>query len=172
MNKLRLLFKHFAFNFIRRYRRNPASRWTILVIDLFALLVAFAVTDLFRLRMSDFIDWPSLIFKYCFFGVIATIFYLIIGTYRSIIRHGGMYDIYKVLISNGAAALLLIAFNLVNNNHPIVTNRPTEHLQRLHPPSAPLRQHYHLRSWQRRNHSLQRPHAGPQPQLPHRRLHR
>ena len=36
-----------------------------------------------------------------------------------------MYDIYKVLISNGAAALLLIAFNLVNNNHPIVTNRYT-----------------------------------------------
>ena len=125
MNKLRLLFKHIAFNFIRRYRRNPASRWTILVIDLFALLVAFAVTDLFRLRMSDYIDWPSLIFKYCFFGVIATIFYLIIGTYRSIIRHSGMYDIYKVLASNLAAALILIAFNFINNNHPIVTNRYT-----------------------------------------------
>ena len=125
MNKLRILFKQIAFNFIRRYRRNPASRWTILVIDLFALLVAFAVTDLFRLRMSDYIDWPSLIFKYCFFGVIATIFYLIIGTYRSIIRHSGMYDVYKVLASNIAAALILIAFNFINNNHPIVTNRYT-----------------------------------------------
>ena len=125
MNKLRLLSKQIVFNFIRRYRRDPASRWTILVIDLFTLLVAFVVTDLFRLRMSDYIDWPSLIVKFCAFAVIATIFYLLIGTYRSIIRHSGMYDIYKVLVSNLAATLLLVAFNLVNNNHPIVTNRYT-----------------------------------------------
>ena len=36
-----------------------------------------------------------------------------------------MYDIYKVLISNIAAATVLIVFNFINNNHPIVTNRFT-----------------------------------------------
>ena len=96
-----------------------------MLIDLFTLIVAFAVTDLFRLRMVEHFDWPSLIVKLIAFMTLATLFYLSVGTYRSIIRHGGMYDIYKVLLSNGAAALLLIAFNLVNNNHPIVTNRYT-----------------------------------------------
>ncbi len=119
------MIKKFLFWFARRYRHAPVSRWAILLIDLFTLVVAFAVTDLFRLRMAEHIDWPSLAVKLVAFMALATLFYLGVGTYRSIIRHGGMYDIYKVLISNGAAALLLIAFNLVNNNHPIVTNRFT-----------------------------------------------
>ena len=119
------MIKKIIFNFVRRYRHTPASRWAILVIDLFTLAVAFAITDLFRLRMSEYIDWPSLLIKFVAFAFLATLFYLIIGTYRSIIRHSGMYDIYKVLISNIAAATVLIVFNLINNNHPIVTNRFT-----------------------------------------------
>ena len=94
-------------------------------IDLCSLIVAFTVTDLFRLRMVEHLDWPSLIVKLIAFMTLATLFYLAVGTYRSIIRHGGMYDIYKVVISNGAAAIFLIAFNLINNNHPIITNRYT-----------------------------------------------
>lgn len=119
------MIKKILFSFVRRYRHTPASRWAILVIDLFTLAVAFAITDLFRLRMSEYIDWPSLLIKFIAFAFLATLFYLIIGTYRSIIRHSGMYDIYKVLISNIAAATVLIIFNFINNNHPIVTNRFT-----------------------------------------------
>ena len=119
------MIKKIIFNFVRRYRHTPASRWAILVIDLFTLAVAFAITDLFRLRMSEYIDWPSLLIKFVAFAFLATLFYLTVGTYRSIIRHSGMYDIYKVLISNIAAATVLIVFNFINNNHPIVTNRFT-----------------------------------------------
>ncbi|MBR5353860.1 MAG: polysaccharide biosynthesis protein [Bacteroidales bacterium] len=119
------MIKKILFSFVRRYRHTPASRWAILVIDLFTLAVAFAITDLFRLRMSEYIDWPSLLIKFIAFAFLATLFYLIIGTYRSIIRHSGMYDIYKVLISNIAAAAVLVIFNFINNNHPIVTNRFT-----------------------------------------------
>ena len=119
------MIKKIIFNFVRRYRHTPASRWAILVIDIFTLAVAFAITDLFRLRMSEYIDWPSLLIKFVAFAILATLVYLTIGTYRSIIRHSGMYDIYKVLISNIAAATVLIVFNFINNNHPIVTNRFT-----------------------------------------------
>jgi len=112
-------------NLILRYRHMPASRWTILIIDLFTLVVAFAVTDLFRLRSAAFIDWPSLVVKLCAFGLIATVCYILVGTHRSIIRHSGMYDIYKVVVSNFAAVVVLILFNLINNNHPIVANRYT-----------------------------------------------
>ena len=119
------MIKKFLFWFARKYRHNTASRWLILLIDLFTLVVAFAVTDMFRLRMAEHIDWPSLIVKLLAFMMLATICYLFIGTYRSIIRHSGMYDIYKVLVSNGIAAIALILFNLVNNSHHIVVNRFT-----------------------------------------------
>ena len=111
--------------FLRKYRHTTASRWLILAIDLFTLVAAFAVTDLFRLRMSAHIDWPSLAVKLCAFLALAAICYVSVGTHRSIIRHSGMYDMYKVVISNFIATVILIVFNLVNNSHPIIQNRYT-----------------------------------------------
>ena len=111
--------------FGHKYRHTTASRWLILAIDLFSLTLAFAVTSLFRLRMVEIPDWPALIVKLAAFIVISTLCYIGVGTHRGIIRHSGMYDIYKILISNGIACLILIIFNFLNNNHTIVANRFT-----------------------------------------------
>ena len=99
--------------------------YLFLAIDLFSLTLAFAITSLFRLRMVEIPDWPALIVKLAAFIVISTLCYIGVGTHRGIIRHSGMYDIYKILISNGIACLILIIFNFLNNNHTIVANRFT-----------------------------------------------
>ena len=75
--------------------------------------------------MVEIPDWPALIVKLAAFIVISTLCYIGVGTHRGIIRHSGMYDIYKILISNGIAGLVLIIFNFINNNHTIVANRFT-----------------------------------------------
>ena len=111
--------------FLLKYRHTTASRWLILAIDLFTLTVAFAVTDLLRLRMAPHIDWPSLVVKLCAFLALASICYISVGTHRSIIRHSGLYDIHKVILSNFIATAILVVFNLINNNHPIIQNRYT-----------------------------------------------
>ena len=111
--------------FGHKYRHTTASRWLILAIDLFSLTLAFAVTSLFRLRVVELPNWPALIVKLAAFIVISTLCYIGVGTHRGIIRHSGMYDIYKILISNGIACLILIIFNFINNNHTIVANRFT-----------------------------------------------
>ena len=119
------MIKKLLFRIVRRYRYTTASRWAIYAIDLFTLLVAFALTDLFRLRGAAHIDWPSLVAKFVIFAFVATVCYLIIGTHRSIIRHSGLFDIYKVLISNAIASIVLVAFNIFNNNYNFVSNRLT-----------------------------------------------
>ena len=96
-----------------------------MAIDIFTLIAAFAITDWLRLRMASHIDWPSLIVKLSAFIVLASVCYVVVGTHRAIIRHSGMYDIYKIIIANVAAAAVLVVFNLVNNNHPIIQNRYT-----------------------------------------------
>ena len=111
--------------FLRKYRHNTASRWIIFAIDIFTLIISFAVTDLFRLHMAAHIDWASLALKLCAFIALASICYISVGTHRSIIRHSGLYDIYKVVLSNSIATIVLILFNLLNNNHPIIHNRFT-----------------------------------------------
>ena len=119
------MFRRIILWFTRKYRYTTASRWAVLAIDIFTLIVAFAITDVLRLRMASHIDWPSLIVKLAAFIVLASICYVVIGTHRAIIRHSGMYDIYKIIIANVMAAAVLVVFNLVNNNHPIIQNRYT-----------------------------------------------
>ncbi|MBQ6068742.1 MAG: polysaccharide biosynthesis protein [Bacteroidales bacterium] len=119
------MIKKFVYWFLRKYRHTTASRWLILAIDIFTLILAFTVTDLLRLRMMAHIDWPSLAVRLGAFIALASACYMIVGTHRSIIRHSGLYDIYKVVISNGIATVVLILFNLLNNNHPIIQNRYT-----------------------------------------------
>ena len=119
------MFKKLILGFISKYRHSIASKWIILAIDLFTLTIAFAITNIIRLRLSPAIDWSSLLIKLIAFIVVSTLFYISIGTHRSLIRHSGMYDIYKILISNGATALLLIILNLINNNCSIISNRYT-----------------------------------------------
>ena len=108
-----------------RYRNNMAPRWAVLFIDIVSLAVAFAVANIIRLRTSTLVDWPSLFVEFASFCVVSTICYTKIGTHRSIIRHAGMYDIFKILLSNIIAGGAFIAFNLLNNNHPIVGDRYT-----------------------------------------------
>ena len=119
----------FAKNTLRsllyRYRHTTAPRWAVFFIDIFTLLVAFVVANVIRLRTAAFLDWPALTVEFLCFVVIAGICYTNIGTHRSIIRHAGMFDIYKVLISNVLAGLFFVVLNLVNNNHPIIQNRYT-----------------------------------------------
>ncbi|MCQ2274304.1 MAG: polysaccharide biosynthesis protein [Bacteroidales bacterium] len=106
-----------------KYTTQTASRWSVLAIDLITLVIAFAITDLFRLRYGHISDWTPLFVKLAAFIAIATLFYIIVGTHRGIIRHSGLHDVYKILISNIAAAGVLILFNIVNVNHIIVTER-------------------------------------------------
>ncbi len=116
------MLKKLILGFISKYRHSIVSKWLILVIDLITLTTAFAITNAIRLRLSPSIDWSILLTKLIAFIAVSTLFYVSIGTHRSLIRHSGMYDIYKILISNGISALLLIVFNLINNNCDIVPN--------------------------------------------------
>lgn len=108
---------------LRKYTNQTASRWIILAIDIFTLIVAFCATDLFRLRYGHISDWTPLYIKLAAFCLIAAACYMFIGTHRGIIRHSGLHDIYKIMLSNIIAAGIFIGFNLININHIIVTER-------------------------------------------------
>lgn len=117
------MLKKYIVGFISKYRHTVASKWIILLIDLFTLAASFALTECFRLRLLPSIDWPAILVKLGIFFVLATLFYVAIGTHRGLIRHSGMYDIYKVLISNGLTVFTLIVLSLINNNADIVNPR-------------------------------------------------
>ncbi len=114
------MIKNFFFWFAKKYRHATVSRWAIMAIDIFTLLVAFAISNLFRLHGTGVIMWSQLVAQFVAFALLSTVCYIGIGTHRGIIRHAGMYDIYKILISNGIVVVILIVFNLLNNNYQMV----------------------------------------------------
>lgn len=114
------MMKNFFFWFAKKYRHATVSRWAIMAIDIFTLLVAFAISNLFRLHGTGVIMWSQLVAQFVAFALLSTVCYIGIGTHRGIIRHAGMYDIYKILISNGIVVVILIVFNLLNNNYHMV----------------------------------------------------
>ena len=56
--------------------------------------------------------------------MLTTIFFLVTGSYRGIIRHTGMSDVYKILISTIGPLLFSWLVNIVNNQFrpPIISN--------------------------------------------------
>lgn len=111
--------------YLNKFGTKIASRWAVLAIDLVSLVVCFAATEVFRLRGTHGIDWPPLFVKVVIIAIIATLGYLGIGTHRSLIRHTGLHDVQKILVSNLLAAAVLVLFNLVNNTHLILLTRYT-----------------------------------------------
>lgn len=116
--------------FLKRYRHTTASRWAVLVIDLCTLLVAYAIAATFYCYRMEQMHAAipttiSILVQYLVYGLVAGVFYVSVGTHRSIIRHSGMYDMYKIVISNLAAAALLVLFNLANNSHHVVSHAYT-----------------------------------------------
>ena len=125
INKISTFFRSILTSLLHRYRNATAPRWIVLLVDLITLTFAFAISYTFRLWSAKHIDWPSILVEWGTFCVVASVCYVFIGTHRSIIRHSGMYDIYKILVSNILAVLVLSIVNVVNNSYPIINNRFT-----------------------------------------------
>lgn len=112
--------KNLIIFFLGKYRHTTASRWAILGLDLCAMVVAFAVTELFRHHGAADYSIGHAIVKIAIFVLLAIPCYIGVGTHRSIIRHSGMYDIYKILLSNGIVLFVFVLLCLINNNFSAV----------------------------------------------------
>jgi len=123
--KRTIMIKKVLLIFISKYRHTTLSRWAVHFGDLAMLAFVFALAEMFRYHGVADIPWGCILVKYVTFAIVCTLLYIGVGTHRSIIRHSGLYDIYKSLISNAVIAVLLIVFNVVNNRAGIVANSYT-----------------------------------------------
>ena len=110
-------FKRFTFRLVRRYRHSTVSQWVIFLFDVLLFIAAFAITETFRYvsNGSVDIDMRTEVMKFLLALLVTVVFFVVIGSFRSIIRHAGMSDILKVLLATLGPGLTFIAINLVNN---------------------------------------------------------
>ena len=108
-------FQKASFQLVKKYRHSTVSQWTIFAIDVALFVASFLITDAFFYGSIEKFTFRGIVVKFIVTAMVTLLFFFFTGTYRSIIRHAGLSDVYKILLATVGPALLFCGVNLVNN---------------------------------------------------------
>ena len=116
--------RNIIYPLVKRYRHSTIPRWSILLMDILLIGVAFFITKLFH--CADFthisISFNKIIAMCVVIGI-TVISFMIFGTYKSIIRHSGIKDIVNIIFACALPMVILAAVNFINNNTHFLSHR-------------------------------------------------
>ncbi|PIA77554.1 polysaccharide biosynthesis protein [Gaetbulibacter sp. 4G1] len=101
-------------NYFLFYSQKYASKWLVLGIDLAIVLLTFFATYFVRFNFTLNFDINQFLFQLPFLFIIATFSFLVIGSFKSVIRHTGFTDVVNLFKSVALMSLLSIVFVLFN----------------------------------------------------------
>ena len=91
-----------------------ASKWLVFAIDLTTVLFTFCASYFIRFNFSLNFDFKQFLFQLPFVLVVAAVSFLIIGSFKSVIRHTGFTDVVNLFKSVSIMSLFTVLFVLVN----------------------------------------------------------
>ncbi|RYC51414.1 polysaccharide biosynthesis protein [Flagellimonas olearia] len=106
---------------IRKYllfvnRRHYASKWTVLFIDLCIVAVSFILAYFIRFNLSFGFDVQKLWTQLPIVVVLFFLSFLMSGSYKGVVRHTGIKDVYAIFNATCMASIGAIAVVLVNRS--------------------------------------------------------
>ena len=114
------MFQKLFYNLVKRYRHSTVPGWIMLAFDVMLFIGAFALSELFSWRFEKAMTWNALITNFCISFAVMLFFFILFKTYRSIIRHMGLNDIFRVLLACLFSAVACMALNFLNNKFKVV----------------------------------------------------
>lgn len=104
---------------IKGILHKSAPRWLVLLIDLYVVLNTFLFAYLIRFNFHlnfDLVEvWKQLPIVF----LVGLCSFLITGSYRGIVRHTGLTDVFKVLIASCSIAFVLVSLVWLNRVYNI-----------------------------------------------------
>lgn len=107
------MMKKLLYRLVKRYRHSTVPRWVVLDMDIITFVVAFVLTELFC--DIDLLSRYNII-KFAILILLSLTAFLLWGTYRSIIRHSGLHDMYRIVWANVLPLVIMGVVALINNN--------------------------------------------------------
>ena len=104
------MFKRLFLENLNRY----TSKWLVLAIDVILVLFSFVFAYLVRFNLSFNFDTDKLFTQLPIVLIISLVCFLIVGSYKSIIRHTGTKDAFNVFLATSLLAGLGILFVAIN----------------------------------------------------------
>ncbi len=122
---MRKMFRKLSFLLVKKYRHSTIPQWYVFFMDLILFVIAFLMMEAFRAGSFQQMSLRGTAVQFILALMVTIIAFFFTGSYRGIIRHAGMSDIYKILIATVGPTLLFWAVNIINNQfHPqIIPNR-------------------------------------------------
>ena len=117
------MFKNLFYNLVKRYRHSTVPGWIMLSIDIALFAGAFAVAELFSWRLEGHITWNSVWTNLAICLTVTLVFFYLFKTYRNIIRHMGLNDIFRILMAGVFMAVTCGVMNFANNRLLIVPTK-------------------------------------------------
>lgn len=101
-------------NYFTYISQKYASKWLVLGIDLAIVSLTFFVTYLIRFNFTLDFDINQFLFQIPFLLIIATFSFLVVGSFKSVIRHTGFTDVVNLFKSVMLVSFLTVVFVLLN----------------------------------------------------------
>jgi FlaA1/EpsC-like NDP-sugar epimerase len=104
------MIKHFFLENLNRY----ASKWVVLVVDILLVVVSFIFAYLIRFNLSFNFDTAELFSQIPLVMATSLLSFLIVGSYKGVIRHTGSKDAFNVFFATSVLAIFAIVIVLFN----------------------------------------------------------
>ena len=107
-------------NYLTSTVERYASKWLVLAIDVFIVTVSFVLSYFIRFNLTFDFDVDKLFVQLPWVLFIALISFLIIGSYKGVVRHTGIRDVYNIFNAICLASILTIFLVLANRKFQLV----------------------------------------------------
>ncbi|MDO6605149.1 polysaccharide biosynthesis protein [Arenibacter palladensis] len=98
-----------------------ASKWLVLAIDLTVVAVSFLLSYLIRFNLTFNFDVDKLLVQLPIVVLISLIAFLLIGSYKGVVRHTGVRDVYNLFNAICLTSIMVI-FMVITNRQFVMVN--------------------------------------------------
>ena len=112
---MRRFLQRQAIHLLRKYRNSTIPRWLVFILDVLMFVAAYVLMLAFSMRGFQGISLRVMGIKFIIASLMTVLFFLFTGSFKGIIRHAGMSDIFKIIIATVGPVILFWAVNILNN---------------------------------------------------------
>ncbi|WP_422080630.1 polysaccharide biosynthesis protein [Ulvibacterium sp.] len=109
-------------NYLNSTVERYASKWLVLGIDIAIVAISFVLSYFIRFNLTFDFDVDKLFVQLPWVSLIALFSFLIVGSYKGVVRHTGLRDVYNIFNAVCLASILSIFLILVNRKFQLAND--------------------------------------------------
>ncbi len=99
-----------------------ASKWLVLTIDIFIVSISFILSYFILFNMTMNFDVKKLLLQLPIVSIISLISFLIIGSYKGVVRHTGVRDVYNIFNAICLFSIFTIILVVINRKIDLINS--------------------------------------------------